>query len=322
LNYTVFYLNPGATEEVCAIIREQLPSGWTLTTPSSPTDFTKELSNCDFILVADKAITAENIAAAPKLKMIQHQGVGYERIDLEACRSRRIPVGLTPAGTSIGVAEHTILLILAAYKQIVKAANGIPQGRWMQWELRNNSYEMYGKTIGLVGLGRIGREVAKRALAFGTKVTYYDPLVPQPTDLDVTKVENLDQFLGESDVVSLHVPLTSDNKHFINSNTLKKMKPHALLVNTSRGGLVNEADLLEALKNGTIGFAALDVLNQEPADPNNPLLKLENVLVTPHIAAGTRDALTTKMQSAFANLLRFTRNEKIENVVPELKDLI
>jgi phosphoglycerate dehydrogenase-like enzyme len=276
------------------------------------------LRECDFILVADHAVTAGHIAAAPRLRMIQHQGVGYERIDLEACRARGIPVALTPEGTSIGVAEHTLLLILAVYKQLVKAANGARAGKWMQWQLRGNSFELYGKTLGLVGMGRIGREVAQRALAFGASVIYFDPFVPQLEDLPVRKVDALDEFLAAADIVSLHAPASGVTRHFINTCTLGRMKPGALLINTSRGALVDEAALVEARRSGRLAGAGLDVLEKEPATPDNPLLSFENVIITPHIAAGTRDALATKMRAVFANLLRFTRGEPPRNVVPEL----
>jgi len=320
MSYLVFYLNPGVTEEVAAMIRGQMPEGWRLTTPAPGGDFMAGLRECDFILVADHAVTAEHIAAAPRLRMIQHQGVGYERIDLEACRVRGIPVALTPEGTSIGVAEHTLLLILAVYKQLVKAASGARAGKWMQWELRGNSFELYGKTLGLVGMGRIGRSVAVRALAFGANVIYHDPFVPQPEDLPVRKIDVLDEFLAVADIVSLHIPASRSNRHFINAETLGKMKPGALLVNTARGALVNEAALVEALGAGRLAGAGLDVLEEEPVTPDNPLLHFENVIITPHIAAGTRDALATKMRAAFANLLRFTCGEVLHHVVPELTD--
>ncbi len=321
MSYTVFYLNPGVTEEVAAIIRGQMPEGWQLKTPAPGGNFTARLRECDFILVADHAVTAEHIAAAPRLRMIQHQGVGYERIDLKACRARGIPVALTPEGTSIGVAEHTLLLILAVYKQLVKAASGARAGKWMQWDLRGNSFELYGKTLGLVGMGRIGREVAHRALAFGANVIYHDPLVPQPEDLAIRKIDALDEFLTAADIVSLHIPANGANRLFINAEMLGQMKPGALLINTARGALVDEAALVEALRAGRLAGAGLDVLEKEPATPDNPLLHFENVIITPHIAAGTRDALTAKMSAAFANLLRFTRGEALHNVVPELADL-
>ena len=335
--YTVFYLNPGATPEVCAIVADYLPEGWRLLTPggvrpnsSLPTtavpnntaergDFACELAACDFILVADHAVTSAHIAAAPRLKMIQHQGVGYERIDLEACRVRGIPVALTPEGTSIGVAEHTILLILALYKQLVTAANGVRAGRWLQWALRDQSFELCGKTLGLVGLGRIGREVATRARAFDARVVYFDPNVPvpAPADLDVTAVPSLPVLFAAADIVSLHVPLHAGSRHLIDREALRQMKPGAVLINTARGGLVDEAALVDALRGGQLAGAALDVLEREPPASDNPLLHLDHVLVTPHIAAGTRDALRTKMRAAFANLTRFTRGEPLQHVVAE-----
>jgi phosphoglycerate dehydrogenase-like enzyme len=320
LSCTVFYLNPRATEDVCRIIRERMPPGWRLLKAEGD-DFSAGLAEADFILVADHPVTAAHLAQAPRLRMIQHQGVGYERIDLDACRLRRIPVGLTPEGTSVGVAEHTILLILAVYKRLLTAANGTRAGEWMQWELRNGSFELCGKTLGIVGLGRIGREVARRALAFDVRVLYYDPLVAQPDDFAVTRAENLESFLGEADIVTLHVPLTPESRHWINRRTLELMKPGAVLINTARGGLVDEAALVEALRSGRLTGAGLDVMEEEPPDPANPLLRMENVLVTPHIAAGTRDALIAKMRAAFANMVRHTQGEPLRNVVPELADL-
>jgi phosphoglycerate dehydrogenase-like enzyme len=323
--YTVFYLNPGVTPEVRAIIAENLPPGWTLLTPSPDRasaggGFESELARCDFILVADHPVSAAHIAAAPRLKMIQHQGVGYERIDLEACLARGIPVALTPEGTSIGVAEHTILLILALYKQLVTAATGVREGRWLQWALRGRSFELCGKTLGLIGFGRIGREVARRAHAFDARVLYFDPEVTWPgpaSGLDVTATSSLDALLAAADIVSLHVPLNAGSRHLIDRQTLGRMKPGAVLINTSRGGLVDESALLEALQRGHLAGAALDVLEHEPPPPDHPLLRLEQVLITPHIAAGTRDALRTKMRAAFANLTRFTREEPLHHVVAE-----
>jgi phosphoglycerate dehydrogenase-like enzyme len=139
-------------------------------------EFQAGLASCDFILVADEAILAEHIGAAPRLRMIQHQGVGYERIDLKACRARGIPVALTPEGTSSAVAEHTLLLILAAYKHLIKASTALLTGRWLQWELRSTSFDLQGKSLGLVGMGRIGG-LWHSALWPSGQVFYVDPLV-------------------------------------------------------------------------------------------------------------------------------------------------
>lgn len=320
MSVCVFYLNPGATAEVLSIIREELPAGWRLL-PADGDDYSRQLAECDFILIPDQPVGAEHLAAAPRLLMIQHQGVGYERVDLAACRAKRIPLCLTPEGTTIGVAEHTLLLILAIYKQLVKAASGTRQGKWMQWELRGGSFELAGKTLGLVGFGRIGREVARRALAFDARVIFLDPLVPQPEDLNVERCESLDELLAKADIVSLHVPTTAESRKFVNRELLARFKPNAVLVNTARGALVDEPALVEALNRGQLAGAALDVLAQEPPDPANPLLHMDNVLVTPHISAGTSDALKAKMRAAFANMLRRTRGEPLVHLVPELADL-
>lgn len=345
MSYTVFYLNPGATAEVLDIVREALPPGWRLTTPRGP-DISRELAECDFLLIPGQPLFAEHLAAAPRLLMVQHQGVGYERIDLAACRARKIPVCLTPEGTSTGVAEHTILLILAFYKQLVKAAVGVREGRWMEWELRGGSFELCGKTLGIIGMGRIGLEVALRASAFDAFISYYDPFVKHPfendfppgpwgeNDLDFVnngllirtvkkckRCESLEELLACSDIVTLHVPVTADTRKFVNAELLAKFKPGAILVNTARGALVDEPALVAALDSGQLRGAALDVLAQEPPDPSNPLLHMDNVLVTPHISAGTRDALKAKMRAAFANMVLRTRGELLWHVVPELADL-
>src|SRR5436190_5103210 len=201
MSQCVFYWNPGATKEVLDIIREEMPAGWRLL-PAHGTDFTSQLAECDFVLIPDQPIRSEQLAAAPRLKMIQHQGVGYERIDTATCRVRNLPVCLTPEGTTTGVAEHTLLLILALYKQLVKAANGVRGGKWMQWELRGGSFELAGKTLGLVGYGRIGREVARRALAFDAQVMFFDPLVKEANETQVQCCRSLEDLLATSDIIS------------------------------------------------------------------------------------------------------------------------
>jgi phosphoglycerate dehydrogenase-like enzyme len=316
----VFYLNPGATADVLAIIREELPAGWRLL-PAEGTDYARALAECDFILVPGQPVKEEHLAAAPKLLMVQHQGVGYEKVDLAACRARRIPLCLTPEGTTIGVAEHTILLILGIYKQIVTAANGVRGGRWMEWELRSRSFELAGKTLGLVGLGRIGREVARRAQAFDARVQYFDPVVSQSGEAAIKRCVSLEGLVATSDIVSLHVPVTDATRKLVNAALLARFKRGSVLVNTSRGALVDERALVDALNSGQLAGAALDVLAQEPPDPKNPLLHMENVLVTPHISAGTRDALKAKMRAAFANMVRRARGEPLWHIVPELSDL-
>ena len=311
--YNVLYLNH-APEEVYTIIRAQAPAGFELLTLQNDDDLERrrKLLEADFVIVATVPITDELLAGAPRLKLIQHQGVGYDTTDVRAAAKRGIPVGLTPEGTTIGVAEHTLLLILAVYKKLALAHNSLLEGRWLQFALRPNSYELCGKTLGLIGFGRIGREVAKRARAFDARVLFYDRwarvTLEQKAEWGVEEA-GFRQLLAESDIVSLHLPLTAHTRGIIGCKALKLMKPGAVLINTARGRLVDESALVEALRAGTIGAAGLDVFREEPPGRDNALLTLENVTLTPHIAAGTRDALVAKMKAAFANIERVARGE-------------
>jgi phosphoglycerate dehydrogenase-like enzyme len=171
-------------------------------------------------------------------------------------------------------------------------------------------------------MGRIGREVARRALAFDTRVVYFDPVACADDGLRVDQAQTLVELLSCSDIVSLHVPETSETRHLINEATLSQIKRGAILINTARGGLVDERALIEGLRSGQLGGAGLDVFETEPLPPNHPLLEFPNVILTPHISAGTRDALTAKMTAVFANLERFASGRRPINVVPELQDLV
>jgi D-3-phosphoglycerate dehydrogenase len=309
----VLYLNY-APESVYAIIRSQLPTGFELLTLRADDDSERRalLTETDFILVATVPLTEELMRLAPNLKLIQHQGVGYDTTDLEAANRLGIPVGLTPEGTTTGVAEHTILLILAVYKKLLVAHRSLQQGQWLQFALRSDSYELAGKTLGLIGMGRIGRAVAGRARAFDAQVVFTDTALP--TVEGARRVE-LPELLESSDIVSLHVPLNDRTRGMIGPSELKLMRETAILINTARGPLVDEPALIDALRAGTIAGAGLDVFVHEPPAPDNPLFAMENVVATPHISAGTRDALVTKMKAAFANMVRVSRGIEPINCV-------
>jgi D-3-phosphoglycerate dehydrogenase len=312
----VVYLEP-VPPDVEEIIRECLPDGFTLRVRAPHESPVEVVGNADFILVATTRLTAEVIAAAPRLKLIQHQGVGYDNVDVAAATRAGVLVGLTPEGTSIPVAEHVILLILSLYRNLLVANRTLRQGQWLQWELRPRSYDLCGKRLGIVGLGRIGREVAQRARAFECELLYYDA-VRAPTDVETklgVEYTTLDDLLTRSDIVTLHVPRTEETRGMIGAQELARMKPTALLINTARGGLVDEAALNQALTGGQIAGAGLDVFVIEPADSVNPLLHLDNVVATPHIAAGTRDALANKMRAAFSNMQLVAQGEAPRNQV-------
>lgn len=319
-NYKVIYLNQ-ATSDVYALIRAELPEGFELVTLERDCDEERrrKLADVDFILTATARLSDELMACAPKLKLIQHQGVGYDSTDVQAAKRRGIPIGLTPEGTTVGVAEHTILLILAVYKRLVAAHQSLGRGEWLQFALRPVSYELCGKTLGLIGFGRIGREVARRARAFEANILYYDKYAQVPPEeqaaLAATAV-SFEELLRRSDIVSLHLPVTAESQALMNDQAFEAMKNSTIFINTARGGLVDEAALLRALQRGAIAGAGLDVFAQEPPAAVSPLFRMDNVIVTPHIAAGTKDALIAKMRAAFANMVRVTRGELPINQLP------
>jgi len=317
--HAVVYWNQ-ATTDVYDVIRSQAPPGWTLLTleGESKEGWLGQLRDADFMIVADWAITEETLAEAPKLRMVQHQGVGHEKIDKAALKARGVPLALCPAGTTVGVAEHTILLILAVYKRLVVADTKLRQGTWLQWGLRSTSFELAGKTLGLVGFGRIGQAVAQRAHAFDVQLIYHDPyLTERPAAAAAwnAKAVPFADLLRQSDIVSLHVPATDETRRFMGMRAFEQMKRSAILINTSRGAIVDEPALIQALQTKTIAGAGLDVFEQEPIKSDNLLLGMDNVILTPHIAAGTVDGLREKMRSVFANLQRFARGEPIRDRV-------
>lgn len=304
--------------ETAALIASCVPPGFALdfVRDSSDEAACEALARADFALVATHPLPSRVIEAGRSLRLIQHQGVGCDKTDLGAARALGIPVALCPEGTTIGVAEHTILLILAVYRRLLIADSSLRAGEWRQFSLRAGSFELAGKTIGLVGCGRIGQAVAARARAFEARAIYCNiARLPAATEerLGLTFYP-FEELLGRSDIVSLHVPATRETRHIIRAETLALMRRGSVLINTARGPLVDQAALVAALTGGRLLGAGLDVFEAEPPDPADPLLALPNVVLTPHIAAGTQDALLTKMRACFANMVRVVRGEQPINV--------
>jgi D-3-phosphoglycerate dehydrogenase len=249
--------------------------------------------NADALVIRSAhKIDAEVLNAAPKLKIIARAGVGVDNVDIPRATELGVVVVNTPDGNTISTAEHTFGLMLALARHIPQAHESMNAGKWDRKSF--GGVELRGKTLGVVGFGRIGRAVAKRALAFDMQVIAFDPYIPADVaqDLGVTLV-SLDDLFRQSDFISLHAQLTPETREMINAESLAMMKPGVRIIDAARGALINEADLAEALQSGHVAGAALDVYAEEPPKPDNPLLHLPNVVHTPHLAASTEDAQIT-----------------------------
>ncbi len=247
-----------------------------------------KLPEAEVLLIRSKTkVTKEMLGGAPNLKLVIRGGVGLDNVDKEACRARGIEVMNTPKASSVAVAELAMALMLAVPNRLVEAHNGMKEGKFLKKELKRT--ELYQKTLGLLGIGLIGTEVAKRAKAFGMKVIAYDPFV---LNHDVAQIKHsMDEVLKESDYLSIHTPLTDQTKGMLNRDAFAKMKKGVIIVNTGRGKVVAEQDLADALRSGQVGAYATDVWSSDPPPPDSPLLAAPNVLMTPHIGASYKENL-------------------------------
>ena len=314
---TIFY-NSFGSPDMYRMIRGHLRPGMSLVTLDSDDDTERrnKIAECDVAIVAAKPLTAQTIDAASRLKLVHHQGVGYhDTVDMKALSERKVPLALTPDGTSISVAEHTVMLALAAARRAAFADAELRQGRWHINALRPVSVELFGKTLGYIGFGRIGQETAKRFAAFGTRGYYFDSAAKLHDNANLAEPADFDWIVEHADILTLHLPLTDATRHLISAGVIARMKQDAILINTARGGIVDDQALVEALASGKLLAAGLDVFEGEPIGQGHPLCALPNVVLTPHISAGTRDALSQKMAALFANVARFQRGEPLKNQV-------
>jgi D-3-phosphoglycerate dehydrogenase len=234
-------------------------------------------------------VTKEIIQAAAKLKVIGRAGVGLDNVDLEAATQKGIIVMNTPAGNTISTAEHTFSMILTLSRNITQANASMKKGEWKRSKFMG--VELYNKVLGIVGFGRIGSEVAKRALSFGMKVLAYDPfLSAQVAESIGVQIVELTKVLQESDYITVHAPLTDETRHMISDKEFGLMKKNVRIVNCARGGIIDEPALVRAVKEGKVAAAALDVFESEPLAADNELLKLDNLITTPHLGASTEEA--------------------------------
>ncbi len=256
---------------------------------------------------------------APSLKLVQVLSAGYDAADLEAARAAGVPLANNGGANSVAVSEHAILLMLAASRQLVRQHGDVASGRW-RGNASPDLHEVRDKRMGIVGFSNIGKKTARLAQAFGMSVVYHDirRLTEAEEDALGVRYRLLKELLLESDVVSLHVALNESTRGLIGAAELALMKSSAILVNTSRGPVVDEAALIKALREKRIWGAGLDVFEQEPPAADNPLFELDNVTLTAHLAGPTRESNTARLRNAFDNVARVARGEAPLWIVPEL----
>lgn len=299
------------------LVKEHFPSAaiWTHDLPPTREQLLENVRGVDGLLcLLTERIDAELMdAAGPQLKVISSMSVGVDHIDIAEATKRGIPVGNTPGVLTDATADQAFALLLAAARRLVEGVDYVRTGQWTTWHPQLLlGADMVGATLGIVGFGRIGQAVAKRAQGFDMRVIYHSPNAKpafgaQPVDLDT--------LLRESDFVSLHVPLTPETKHLVDADFLSKMKPSAILVNTTRGGVVDQAALHHALKSKQIFAAALDVTDPEPLPMNSPLLELDNCIIVPHLGSASKWTRDQMSKLAAENLIAGLRGEKLPNCV-------
>ena len=315
---------PKQSDAVLAIARSLTPAGFELLIADIGTpEFYAAAAQAEYYLGLARQMGGEFFRSAPNMKLVQLLSAGYDRVDIEAARKAKVPVSNNGGANAIAVAEHTIMLILAVLKRVVRFHNDVVAGKWRVGGFDDQRvYELSRKTLGIVGLGNIGKKVARRAAAFDMTVQYYDiaRLTEAEEDALGVRFVLLPELLRTSDVVSLHVPLDDSTRHLVGAAELAQMKPDAILINTCRGPVVDEAALHAALKRGQIAGAGLDVLVEEPPATTHPLFSLPNVTLTPHSAGPTWENWTARFRNGFDNIQRVAAGRAPKWVIPELRD--
>ncbi|MDQ8195038.1 phosphoglycerate dehydrogenase [Coraliomargarita sp. SDUM461004] len=263
----------------------------------------------DAFLCGDDEISQAVIdKSLPKLKIIAKYGIGVDKIDVKYATEKNIPVSFCPGVNHTTVAEHVFMLLLALNKNLMEQANATASGQWK----RMTGHEIMGKTIGIIGLGRIGREVVIRANAFGMQCVGYDLYWPEQfaKEQNVVRADGVTQLLRQSDIVSLHTNLTEETRDMICASTIKNMKDGAILINCGRGELTDTADIAAALESGKLGGYGADVLDQEPPPADHPLLGAKNCIITPHVGSRTYESVQRQAGMATQNLVNLLKGEK------------
>lgn len=276
-----------------------------------PNNYLDQMANADALIVRIAKCDGHAIENSPNLKVIGRTGVGYDTVDVKKATELGIPVVITPGANNRSVAEHAVAMMFALSKNLVEAQNEMCAGNW---EIRGakKAFELEGKTVGVIGMGAIGRETAKICQGCGMKVAGYDPFMSQEKieSLGAEYYADYQELLKTVDIITIHVPLTDETRNMIAKEQLASMKKTALIINCSRGGIINEADLVQALKDGVIAGAGTDVYCNEPPKADDPLLHCPNLIVSPHSAAQTREAVIKMAQMCVKGCLAVCRGER------------
>ena len=262
--------------------------------------------DADFLMVYRAQLSEPVLQAATQLRLVQLLAAGYDRMNLKLMGTLGIPCAVNGGANAWAVADHTVLLILALYRRLVPADRAVREGRWRAPIDGFNTFEMANKTVGILGMGHIGQKVVQRLQGFDVSIQYFDkyPLTPEiERELGVKKVA-LEELFRSSDIITCHAPLTPETRHIVNQESLALMKPTAVLINTSRGSVVDETALAMALQEGRIAGAGLDVFETEPLESGNPLLAMDNVVLTAHNGGTTFDTWCRRAEFAYQNMQR------------------
>jgi phosphoglycerate dehydrogenase-like enzyme len=319
---TKILLAPSQPAPILEIAQSLTPPEFELVVAEIGTpEFYQAAGEAEYYLGLARRMGGEFFRAAPKLRLVQLLSAGYDHVDVEAARKAGVPVSNNGGANAIAVAEHTIMLMLAVLKRLVRLHNDVVAGKWrVSHPAEARIYELARKRLGIVGLGNIGKKVARRATAFDMDVQYYDirRLTEDQEDALGVRFVLFTELLRTSDVVSLHVPLDDRTRGMVGAPELAMMKPTAVLINTCRGPVVDETALHRALSDGQIAGAGLDVMVEEPPAPRHPLLTLPNVTLTPHTAGPTWENWTARFRNGFDNIQRVAAGGRPLWVIPEL----
>jgi len=297
-------------------IGELAPDGWETTLVESESESEQAAAGADFILAYGSSVPDNVLRAAKKTRLVQLTGAGYDGVNITLAGELGIPVANNGGANAIPVAEMAVTLMLAAYRHLVGLDGEVRDGGWMpEWGDGRDSYELSGKVVGIVGAGRIGSTVARLIQGFDPVVVYTDPVRSEKVEGLGGRRVDLDTLLRTSDVVTLHVPLLPSTRRMIGARELGLMKRSAVLINTSRGRVVDETALLQALDRREIWGAGLDVFEQEPTAPDNPLFALDNCVVAPHVAGKSLESFPRRVRFAFDNMRRAWEGKPPESLV-------